>query len=57
MRNKVLIILFILSILTLLFAAITVDSGSYGHVIAAIISGTYACLFGGANFGCSRKNV
>ena len=57
MRNKILIILFILSLLTLLVSAITVDSGSYGHVIAAIISGTYACLFGGANFGCSRKSV
>jgi hypothetical protein len=55
-RNKILIILFIISILTLLFAAMTVESGSYGHVIAAIISGTYACLFGGANFGC-RKSV
>lgn len=55
MKNKILIILFILSLLTLLVSAMTVDSGSYGHVIAAIISGTYACLFGGANFGCRKS--
>lgn len=57
MRNKILIILFIISLLMCIVSASMLDSESTTPVVTALISGVYICMFGGANFGCSRKNV
>jgi hypothetical protein len=55
MRNKILIILFIMSLITCIISGIMLDSESNIPVIAAIISGVYICMFGGANFDAREK--
>lgn len=56
MRNKILIMLFIISLLMCIVSASMLDSESTTPVVTALISGVYICMFGGVNFGC-RKNV